>query len=73
MEFYIDNLLKVLPQYHWMNESFFFFNPLVRKVLWIEQSSKPVVTVTNSHRNFCMFDAINLEGKQMFRKYDRQI
>ena len=72
MEFYIDNLLKVLPQYHWMNESFFFFNSLVRTV-WIEENSRHIVTVTNSYRNFCMFGAINLEGNQLFRKYDRQI
>jgi hypothetical protein len=42
----------------------------VRKV-WIEENSRPIVTVTGSHRNFCMFGAINLEGKQLFRKYNR--
>lgn len=54
-----------------LDESFFFFDSLVRKV-WIEgNNSRPIVTVTGSHRNFCMFGAINLEGKQLFRKYNR--
>jgi DDE superfamily endonuclease len=30
-----------------------------------------VVTVTGSHRHFCMFGAISLEGKQLFKQYDR--
>jgi DDE superfamily endonuclease len=53
-----------------LDESFFFFDSLVRKV-WIEKNSRPIVTITGSHRNFCMFGAINLEGKQLFRKYNR--
>jgi DDE superfamily endonuclease len=52
-----------------MNESFFLFDSLVRKV-WIEENSRTIVTVTGSHRNFCMFGAINIEGKQLFRKYN---
>jgi hypothetical protein len=55
-----------------MNESFFFFNPLVQKVLWIEQSSKPVVKVTGSHKRLCLFGAaVGLNGKRLFREYDR--
>jgi hypothetical protein len=42
----------------------------VRRV-WIEESCRPLVTVTGSHRNFCMFGAISLDGKQLFREYDR--
>ncbi len=53
-----------------MDESFFFFDFLVRKV-WIEENSRPIVTVTGSHSNFCMFGAISLERKQLFREYDR--
>jgi DDE superfamily endonuclease len=34
-------------------------------------NSRPIVTVTGSHRNFCMFGAISLEGKQIFRQFDR--
>lgn len=43
---------------------------LVRKV-WIEQNSRPVLTVTGSHRHFCIFGAISLQGKQLFRQYNR--
>ena len=53
-----------------MDESFFFFDSLVRKV-WIYKDSRPVVTITGSHRNFCIFGAINLEGKQLFRQFER--
>ncbi|MGB0027396.1 MAG: transposase [Nitrososphaeraceae archaeon] len=53
-----------------LDESFFFFDSLVRKV-WIYKNSRPVVTITGSHRNSCMFGAISLEGKQLFRQYER--
>ena len=39
--------------------------------MWIEENARPVVTVTDSHRHFCMFGAISLEGKQLFKQYDR--
>lgn len=39
--------------------------------MWIEENARPVVTVTGSHRHFCMFGAISLEGKQLFKQYDR--
>lgn len=39
--------------------------------VWIEEHCRPLVTVTGSHRNFCMFGAISLDGKQLFREYDR--
>jgi transposase len=53
-----------------MDESFFFFDSLIRKV-WIYKDSRPVVTITGSHRNLSMFGAISLEGKQLFRMYER--
>ena len=30
-----------------------------------------MVTITGSHRNFCMFGAISLEGKQLFKQFER--
>ena len=33
-----------------LDESFFFFDSFVRKV-WIEENARPVVTVTDSHRD----------------------
>ena len=35
------------------------------------KDSRPVVTITGSHRNFCMFGAISLEGKQLFRQFEK--
>ncbi|MGB6628103.1 MAG: transposase, partial [Nitrososphaeraceae archaeon] len=53
-----------------LDESFFFFDSVVRKV-WIEENSRPIVTVTGSHRHFSMFGAMSSDGKQLFRQYDR--
>jgi hypothetical protein len=36
----------------------------------IKKDSRPVVTVTGSHKRSCIFGAINLEGKQLFRQCD---
>jgi hypothetical protein len=53
-----------------LDESFFFFDSIVRKV-WIEENSRPIITLTGSHRHFCIFGAISLDRKQLFRQYDR--
>lgn len=53
-----------------MDESFFFFDTIVKRV-WIYNDSRPVVTITGSHKNLSMFGAISLEGKQLFRMYER--
>lgn len=37
----------------------------------IKKDSRPVVTVTGSHKHSCIFGAISLEGKQLFRQCDR--
>jgi len=53
-----------------LDESFFFFDSLVRRV-WIgENAGRPVVTVTGSHRHSCLFGVVSLDGKQLFRQYD---
>lgn len=31
----------------------------------------PVVRVTGSHKHTCLFGAVSLNGKQLFREYDR--
>jgi hypothetical protein len=41
----------------------------VRRV-WIEKGSRPVVTVTGSHRHSVLYGALSLDGKQLFRQYD---
>ena len=53
-----------------LDESFFFYDSLVRRV-WIDEKKRPVVRVTGSHKHSCLFGAINMEGKQLFRHYDK--
>jgi transposase len=54
-----------------MDESFFFYDSLIRRV-WIDEKKRPVIRVTGSHQHSCIFGAtISLEGKQLFRKYNR--
>ena len=52
-----------------LDESFFFYDSLVRKV-WIEEDKRPVVSMTGSHKYSCLFGAISMDGKQLFRQYD---
>ena len=52
------------------DESFFFYDSLVRRV-WIDGNNRPIVRVTGSHKHSCIFGAISIEGKQLFRQYDR--
>jgi hypothetical protein len=66
----LDNLPKEFTALS-LDESFFFFDPLVKN-LWIHKDFRPVVTITGSHRNLLMFGAISLEGKQqLFRIFER--
>ena len=51
------------------DESFFFYDSLVRRV-WIDKEKRPVVRITGSHKHSCIFGAISLDGKQLFRQYD---
>ena len=52
-----------------LDESFFFYDSLVRRV-WIDKNKRPIVRVTGSHKHSCTFGAISIEGKQIFRQYD---
>ena len=51
------------------DESFFFYDSLVRRV-WIDKKKRPVVRVTGSHQHSCIFGATSMKGKQLFRQYD---
>ena len=53
-----------------LDESFFFYDSLVRRV-WIDESKRPIVRVTGSHKHSCIFGAISLDGKQLFRQHDK--
>ena len=50
-----------------MNHSSFM--NLVRRV-WIDEDKRPIVRVTGSHQLSCIFGALSMEGKQLFRQYD---
>ena len=39
--------------------------------VWIDEKKRPVVRITGSHKHSCLFGAINMEGKQLFRHYDK--
>ena len=51
------------------DESFFFYDSLVKKV-WIREDERLVVRITGSHQESVLFGSISLEGKQLFRQYD---
>jgi hypothetical protein len=54
-----------------LDESFFFYDSLVRRV-WIDESKRPIVRVTaGSHKHSCLFGAISLDGRQLFRQQDK--
>ncbi len=56
-----------------IDESFFFYDYLVRRV-WIGENKRPIVRVTGSHQRSCIFGAISIEGrKQLFRQYDNSM
>ncbi|MER5175833.1 MAG: hypothetical protein ABJB76_04245 [Candidatus Nitrosocosmicus sp.] len=43
-----------------LDESFFFYDSLVRRV-WIDENKRPIVRVTGSHKHSCIFGAISIE------------
>ncbi len=55
-----------------LDESFFFYDYLVRRV-WIDKDKRPVVRITGSHKYSCVFGAISMEEKkkQLFRQCDK--
>jgi hypothetical protein len=64
----LDNLPKGFTAIS-LDESFFFFDSLVRKV-WIFKNTTPVVRITGSHQQSCLFGAVSLDRRQLFRQYN---
>ncbi len=52
------------------DEFFIFYDSLVRRV-WIDEKKRPVVRITGSHKHSCLFGAIIIDGKQLFRQFDK--
>ncbi len=42
-----------------------------KKRRWILKEKRPVVTITGSHDKAGFFEVLSLEGKQLFRQYER--
>ena len=53
-----------------LDESFFFYDSLVRRV-WIDAKKRPVIRIIGSHEQSCLFGAISMDQKQLFRQYDK--
>lgn len=51
-----------------LDESFFFYDSLVRRV-WITKEKRPVVRIISSHELSCLFGAVSMDQKQLFRQY----
>ena len=54
------------------DESIFIYDSvLVKKRRWIVKEKRPVVTVTGSHYKTIIYGVLSLDGKQLFRQYER--
>lgn len=40
------------------------------KSVWAYRDCRPIVKVTGSHQRTCVFGALSMDGKQLFRQYD---
>jgi hypothetical protein len=53
-------------------ESIFIYDSvLAKKRRWIVKEKRPVVTITGSHCKTIIYGVLSLDGKQLFRQYDR--
>ena len=50
------------------DESIFLYDSVVRYI-WAFRGSRPFILTTGSHRRTCVFGAVSIEGKQLFRQY----
>jgi len=65
-------LLKHLPEGFTVvsaDESIFVHDAIVAKV-WALEGVRPVCLVTGSHQRTCIFGALSLDERQIFRQYD---
>ena len=53
------------------DESIFVYDCVVRRKKWISADKRPIVTVTGSRRKTIVFGCLSLEGKQLFKQYDK--
>ena len=53
------------------DESIFVYDYVVRRKKWIIVDKRPIVTVTGSHKKTIVFGSLSLEGKQLFKQYNK--
>ena len=53
------------------DESIFVYDYVVRRKKWISADKRPIVTVIGSRRRTIVFGCLSLEGKQLFKQYDK--
>lgn len=51
------------------DESIVLYDSLVRAV-WAKKGSKPTIVTTGSHAKTCLFGALGMDGRQLFRQYN---
>ena len=51
------------------DESIFVHDALIRRMWWIPEGKRPIVTVIGSHQKTCVFGTLTIDGKQLFRQY----
>ena len=44
---------------------------MVKRKKWISADKRPIVTVTGSRKKTIVFGCLSLDGKQLFRQYDK--
>ena len=53
------------------DESIFVYDYVVKRKKWISADKRPIVTVTGSRKKTIVFGCLSLDGKQLFRQYDK--
>ena len=53
------------------DESIFVYDYVVRRKKWISADKRPIVTVIGSRRRTIVFGCLSLDGKQLFKQYDK--
>ena len=53
------------------DESIFVYDYVVRRKKWISPDKRPLVTVTGSRKRTIVFGSLSLDGKQLFKQYDK--
>lgn len=41
------------------------------RAVWAKKGSKPLILTTGSHARTCLFGALSMDGRQIFRQYER--